>query len=191
MGDPKKLRKKYNPPRHPWQGPRINAEKILVKDYGLKNKREIYKSQSLLRNFAKQAKQLIAFKGPQSEKEKHQLFAKLIKLNLLNKDAADLEQVLGLTINKILDRRLQTLVYKKGLAKTQKQARQFITHGNVAIKGQKINIPGYLVNADEEHYIEFVKNSSLSNPEHPERVIKENKVELKKEVSENLENEAR
>ena len=189
MGDPKKLRKKYNPPRHPWQGPRINAERILVKDYGLKNKREIYKSQSLLRNFAKQAKQLIAFKSEQSEKEKHQLFAKLIKLNLLNKDAADLEQVLGLTINKILDRRLQTLVYKKGLAKTQKQARQFITHGSIAIKGQKINIPGYLVNADEEYHIEFVKNSSLSNPEHPERAIKEKKVEIKKEVNENLENE--
>src|SRR3989344_4263044 len=117
MGDPKKLRKKYTPPRHPWQGPRIKAEKILVDDYGLKNKREIYKTQSILRGFTKQAKNLIASKTRQSEAEKKQLFQKLSKLNLLPKDA-DLEQVLGLTVRDILDRRLQTLVFKKGFSKT-------------------------------------------------------------------------
>ena len=67
MGDIKKLRKKYTPPRHPWQGPRILAEHILVEEYGLKNKTEIYKIQSLLRGISKQAKNLIAVKTLQSE----------------------------------------------------------------------------------------------------------------------------
>ncbi len=187
MGDIKKLRKKYTPPRHPWQGPRINAEKVLVKEYGLKNKREIYKTQSLLRNFSKQAKNLIAYKTEQSEKEKKQLFDKLANIGLLHKDA-DLEQVLGLTIDKLLERRLQTLVYKKGLSRSVVQARQFITHGHIAIKGQKVNIPGYLVKAEEETHVEFVKNSNLSSAEHPERVVKEKNV-LKKEVNENIEND--
>ena len=184
MGDPKKLRKKYTPPRHPWQGSRILAEKELVREYGLKNKKEIYKTQSLLRNFTKQAKNIIALKNIQGEKEKKQLLSRLISLNLLSKDAS-LEKVLGLTINNILNRRLQTLVYKKGFAKNVEQARQFIVHGHITIKGQKINVPGYLVKLDEEFYIDFVKSSSLSNPEHPERLLKE-KVEIKKEVNPNI-----
>ena len=40
MGDPRKLRKKYYPPSHPWQKIRIDEEKILMKDYGFKNKKE-------------------------------------------------------------------------------------------------------------------------------------------------------
>ena len=90
-------------------------------------------------------------------------------------------------INNSLDRRLQTLVFKKGFSKTAEQARQFITHGHIAIKGNKINVPGYLVTGDEENDIEFLKNSSLSNPEHAERVVKEK--EIKKEVNENIEKE--
>jgi len=183
MGDPKKLRKKYMPPRHPWQGPRIIAEKSLIKDYGLRNKKEIYKAQSILRNFTKQAKNLIATRSLQSEIEKKQLLARLESLNLL-KGNADLDQVLGLTINDILERRLQTLVYKKGFAKSPLQARQFITHGHISVMGQRVNVPGYLVKQDEENKIEFAKRSSLSNPEHPERVIK--KDELKKEVNVNI-----
>ncbi len=178
MGDPKKLRKKYTPPRHPWQGPRIISENILVKEYGLKNKREIYKTQSLLRNFAKQAKNITALKSLQSEKEKDKLLEKLTKLNLLGKGLG-LDQVLGLNIKNILERRLQTLVYKKGLAKTPVQARQFITHGHILIRDQKVNVPGYLVKQEEEHEIKFSEDSNLKNPEHPERVIKE-KQEIKR-----------
>ncbi len=187
MGDIKKLRKKYTPPRHPWQGPRILAEKILVKEYGLKNKTEIYRAQFLLRSFTKQAKNLTTNKTLQGEKEKKQLFSKLAKISLLNENA-ELEQVLGLNLNQIFERRLQTLVYKKGLAKSVIQARQFIVHGHILVSGQKINVPSYLVKNNEESHIEFVKDSSLSNPEHPERMVKE-KVELKKEINENTNDE--
>jgi|SRR3989344_3414175 len=185
MGDPKKLRKKYVPPRHPWQGSRILAEKPLISEYGLKNKKEIYKAQSLLRNFTKQAKNLTAFKTSQRDIERKQLLQKLSKLNLIDVNSS-LEQVLGINLKDILDRRLQTLVYKKGLAKSVNQSRQFITHGHILVKGLKINVPGYLVKLEEENDIEFIKDSSLSNPEHPERIIKE-KVELKKEINPNIE----
>ena len=50
MGDPKKQRKKYETPLHPWQGERILAEKKIMEEYGLKNKKEIWKMNSMLRN---------------------------------------------------------------------------------------------------------------------------------------------
>jgi len=172
MGDPKKLRKKYEPPRHPWQGSRINAEKILTKEYGLKNKKEIWKAQSLLRNFAKQAKNLATIKTLHDEKLKRELLAKLNKLNLL-KENSQLEDVLSLNLRSILDRRLQTILVKKNLARSAKQSRQFIVHGHIMINGQKINVPGYLVGRDEENLIEFLPKSKLSNAEHAERAKKE------------------
>ena len=174
MGDPKKLRKKYETPRHPWQASRIESEKILFKEYGLKNKKEIWKAQSLLRNFAKQAKNLVTVKNQHDKKQKEQLLNRLIKLDLL-KDNSQLEDVLGLNLKNVLDRRLQTMLVKKGLTKTAKQARQFIVHGHVTVKGQKINIPGYLVSKDEEDAITFSSKSKLNDAEHPERVVKKEK----------------
>ena len=174
MGDPKKLRKKYETPRHPWQASRIESERILFKEYGLKNKKEIWKAQSLLRNFAKQAKNLATIKTQHDKKQKEQILARLIKLDLL-KANAQLEDVLGLNLRNVLDRRLQTMLVKKGLTKTAKQARQFIVHGHVTVKGQKINIPGYLVSKDEEDAITFSSKSKLNDTEHPERVIKKEK----------------
>ena len=73
MGDPKKPKRKYATPRHMWQRERVDGEKKLVQTYGLKNRREIWKSDTMLRNWAKQAKRLIALTDEQAEKEKKQL----------------------------------------------------------------------------------------------------------------------
>ncbi len=170
MGDPKKLRKKYDPPKHPWQASRIAAERPLMQEYGLKNKKEIYKSQSLLRKFTHQAKLLSTIKNEHQERERQQLINKLVKLGLLEK-GKDREDVLGLNLRKILDRRLQTLIVKKGLARTARQARQLISHGHIIINGQKINVPGYLVSVSEEDKINYLQNSSFNDPENPERIL--------------------
>ena len=142
MGDPRKLRKKYSKPKHPWQAARIAAERPLMHEYGLKNKKEIWKAQSSLKKFTNQAKLLSTIKNEHQEREKQQLINRLIKLGLLEK-WKDREDVLGLNLRNILDRRLQTLAFKKGLAKTANQARQLIVHGHVAINGQKITVPSY------------------------------------------------
>ena len=73
MGDPKKIRKKYNTPMHPWEGKRIEEEKGLLREYGLKNKKEIWKMRAVLKGFSDQAKKLITATGVQAEKEKQQL----------------------------------------------------------------------------------------------------------------------
>ncbi len=169
MGDPKKQKKKYKTPLHPWRKERIEIEKGLFKKYGLKNKKEVWKSETKLRLFKKQAKRLIKGIGEQTRVEQEQLLNKLDSLNLLNK-TAKLEEVLNLTLKNILDRRLQSFVYKLGLAKTIRQARQFVVHGNIFINNKKVDVPSYLIKKDEEDKIMFNPASTLSNPEHPERV---------------------
>jgi small subunit ribosomal protein S4 len=184
MGDPGRLRKQFEGPRHPWQRERIYREKDIFKEFGLRNKKEIYKAQSVLRVFAAQAKRLTALRStlnPQVKKEEEQLLTRLHKLGLLNAGAS-LEDVLSLTVRDVLNRRLQTLVFKKNLARTSLQARQFIIHNHIFINTHKMNVPSYLVLREEEHVITYNPSSSLAVEDHPERPQpKEVKIELKKE----------
>ncbi len=168
MGDPKKIRKKYTPPSHPWQKVRIEAEKIIVKEYGVKNKKEIWKTDAFLRSIHSQAKNLITATTNQAMMEKQNLIKKLQKYGLIGADGT-IDQILGLTLNNVMNRRLQTLVVKKGLAKTVSQARQMITHKHIAVGEKKISSPSYLVTLEEEGRITYAQKSSFSNPEHTER----------------------
>ena len=104
MGILRKQRKKFSKPRHPWQRVRIEQEGIIVKEYGLRRKKEIYKANSLLKNVKKQAKNVIASTTPQAEIEKKQLLARLAKFNLI-KETANPEDILDLKIEDILERR--------------------------------------------------------------------------------------
>lgn len=171
MGDPRKHRRKYSKPSHPWQKERIEEERGMMKEYGLKNKKELWKMESKLKKFARQAKRLIAEKGEQAEKEKMQLLSKLASLGLVP-ESSDLTAALGITLKDIMNRRLQTLVYKKNLAKSIKQARQFISHNHITVKGRKITSPSYLVTTGEEETISFSPFSEMSSKKHPERVGK-------------------
>lgn len=173
MGTTRKIRRKYSKPRHPWEQSRIEDERVLKKEYGLKNKKEIWKASSIVKRFKDQTKKLTASSSEQSKKEEKQLLNRLYKLNLLEKDSK-LDDVLKLTVKDVLNRRLQSIVYKKGLTKTIDQARQFIVHGHVAIKNRKINVPSYLLLRGEEDHIGFASKSKFTNPDHPE-MIKETK----------------
>jgi small subunit ribosomal protein S4 len=183
MGSPRKIRKKYQTPVHPWIRSRIESEREIKKDYALKNKKEIWKQQSLLRKYTRQAKRLISLKTAQSKKEEEQLVNKLYKLGLVEKNAS-FDEVLSLTLKNILERRLQTIVFKKDLSRSVKQARQFITHGHILIDGKRITSPSYIVLRDEESKIIFNPKSALSNPDHKERFKDEktDKKEKKKPV---------
>ncbi|MDK2849889.1 MAG: small subunit ribosomal protein [Candidatus Woesearchaeota archaeon] len=171
MGDPKRIRKKYETPSHPWQKSRIVEEKELIKRFGLKNHRELWRVKTFVSKQRKEAMRLIPLKTEQAEKEKKQLMDKLIRLGLLSKDSA-VTDVLNLSAEDALNRRLQTLVFKKGLARTIKQARQMIVHGHIVVNGVKITSPSYLVSVEEEAGIEFDTKSPFYDVEHPERVVK-------------------
>ncbi|MBU7015668.1 MAG: 30S ribosomal protein S4 [Theionarchaea archaeon] len=152
MGDPKKPRKSYDTPSHPWRKERIELEKEMARKYGLKNKRDIWKAESKLRSIRRLARNLLGSHGEQAEQEEEKLMAKLQKLGLLKGDS-DLDSVLGLTIEDILERRLQSLVHRKGLAQSPKHARQMVVHGHVRVGGRRITSPSYLVPVEQEETI--------------------------------------
>ena len=170
MGKPKFSRKKYETPNRPWEENRIKSENELIKKYGLKNKREIWKAQTILRKYRGQARELLAKIGTdtQSKKESDQLLMHLNRMNILPANAT-LDDVLTLETESILSRRLQTISYLKGLANTPNQARQLISHGHIAIDKNRVTIPSYMVNKDEEGDIGFTTDSPLNDITHPAR----------------------
>ena len=124
MGQPKFPRKKYTTPNHPWQGDRIKEEHEIVRKFGLKNKREIWKAQTRLREIRGQARTLVSrTRNPddtQAAKEAGQLLQRLYRQGYTG-EGATLNEVLGLDLERILNRRLQSQVYLKGMARTMPQ----------------------------------------------------------------------
>lgn len=166
MGSPKFQRKKYSKPTHPWQKVRIDQEKILTKEFGLKNKKEIWKTNSVLRRFKTQVKSLIKLNTLQAKKEEELFRKKLAKYDLLS-SSFKLEDVLSLQTKDLLNLRLQTQTFKQGFARTVGQARQFIVHGHILVNNKKINIPSYLIVKTDK--ISFSPKSLISKSDHPER----------------------
>jgi small subunit ribosomal protein S4 len=172
VGDPKFSRAKYERPSHPWEAERIKTENELLKKYGLKNKKELWRSQFTLRRFRQRARDLqarVRTGDKQAEKEREQLLRRLGRLGLLPLEGTTLDDVLGLDVEALLSRRLQTLTFLKGLAFTPRQARQFIVHGHVSVSGHRVTIPGYLVSREEENVIIYDERSPIANDLHPVR----------------------
>ncbi len=172
MGDPKFPRARWSRPSRPFQADRIEAENALLGRFGLKNKRELWRAESQLRHWRQRARVLqaqVRYGDSQAEKEVEELLQRLTRLGILASSGAHLEDVLTLQTRSILERRLQTMAYLKGLAHTAKQARQFIVHGHVSLGGRKVTIPGYLVRRDEEDSIKYHPYSDLANEAHPAR----------------------
>lgn len=153
----KRQTRKYNRPLKPWDKERLEAEKKFSLDYGLRRKKEIWRAESVLRNFRRMARELEAKKDKENEAI---LLGRLSRMGLIEKTST-LDDVLALTLEKLLDRRLQTVVYKKGIANTLKQARQYIVHGHIAVDGSRVRWPSHIVKTDEESKVSFYQGSAV------------------------------
>ncbi len=149
MGHPKKQKKKFETPKNPFSRERLQKERKTVAEFGLRRKKELWRAESILRNFRRRARELLA---KPDEKKQKELFDKLGKIGV---PCSKLEDVLDAKIEDILSRRLQTIMFKKGLAMTPKQARQLIVHKHVLVDGQKVQWPSYLVPVELEGRIEL------------------------------------
>jgi small subunit ribosomal protein S4 len=168
MGHPKFARPKYDTPPHPWKADRIEEEHAIRDNHGLKNMTEIWKAKSALRRIRGQAMKLIGrvdtSEGHYS-REKDALLVSLNRRGLIASDAI-LDDILSLSAEDFLNRRLQAQVYYKGLACSMKQARQLVTHGQICIGDQKVTIPSYPVSRDEEEVIRYHPRSKLNDESH-------------------------
>ena len=147
--------KKYQRPLKPWSKERIDSEKKLKQDYGLRRKHEIQRAESILRNLRSQAREL---QSKHNKERERMLLDKLGKLGVIGENST-LDDVLALTVTDILNRRLQTVVWKRGFASTPFQARQYITHGHIAIDKRKVRWPSTLVNTSAESRISYYKKN--------------------------------
>lgn len=145
----RKLKKKLKRPKTPWDLNEIKEDKGILREFGLRRKREIWSAQEVLRQFRQRARELNAVRNEEKEKT---LLEKVVKLGMLEKDKK-LDDVLTLDIKNLLERRLQTMVFRKGMAKTIKQARQMIVHGHIAIDEKRVIYPSYIVPVEEESKI--------------------------------------
>ncbi|MCD7781090.1 MAG: 30S ribosomal protein S4 [Methanosphaera sp.] len=161
MGHPKKPRKQYDTPSHPWNADRIKEENYLSAKYGLKNKKEIWKADSKVKRYRRDARIILGMDVDERQEQEEELLNHLVRLGIISPNAK-LEEVLDLNVEDILRRRLQTLVYKKGLSNTAKEARLFIVHGHITLNGKKINAPGHLVQKADEDNIDFYPGSPVA-----------------------------
>merc|ERR1712028_215053 len=140
---------------------RLDAEMKIVGEYGLKNKREVWRVQYVLAKVRTAARQLLTL----DEKNEQRLFAgdallrRMIRLGLLLESEKKLDFVLGLTAAKIMERRLQTKVFKLGLAKSIHHARCLIRQRHIRVGRQICDIPSFLVRLDSEKHIDFAVTS--------------------------------
>ena len=171
MGEPKFSRPKTQTPTHPWKQARIDEEHALKEKYGLKKvggMREIWREKSALRRHRNQAMKLSG-RVDSSEghyaNENEQLLGSLYKKGLLQ-EGADVGDVLEINVEHMLSRRLQSVVYYRGLAPSMRAARNLIVHGHICIGEQRMTVPGYHVLKEEEEQLRYSQNSPFSDPEH-------------------------
>ena len=160
----------YETPNHPFQGERISEEHSLLDRYGLKNKEELWRAQSELRGYRREARNILAQRaqGDTEATEGEEFVSHLQRIGVLD-DGDELDDVLLLDVTDLLERRLQTVAYRKGLANTPNQARQFVTHGHVTVDGRRVQAPSYKVEVTEQGSVQFDENSPLADELHPER----------------------
>jgi len=168
MGDPKRQRKKFDTPRFPWRKDILGEELKLLGTFGLRNKHELWRHETMLSKFRGTARSLIGRTPEERMRMENELLTRLKKLGVLSETAV-LDNVLDLSIEDILERRLQTLVFRKSLTKTIHQARQLVTHGHITLDNRRVTVPGYIVTREEEKTLTYALQSQFTNPAHPTR----------------------
>eukprot|EP00747_Dinoflagellata_sp_TGD_P150278 gnl/TRDRNA2_/TRDRNA2_177094_c0_seq11.p2 gnl/TRDRNA2_/TRDRNA2_177094_c0~~gnl/TRDRNA2_/TRDRNA2_177094_c0_seq11.p2 ORF type:complete len:193 (+),score=53.51 gnl/TRDRNA2_/TRDRNA2_177094_c0_seq11:74-652(+) len=153
--------KTFRKPKRPFEKERLDAEMKLVGEYGLKNKREVWRVQYVLSKIRTAARELLTL----DEKNETRMFQgeallrRMVRLGLLLENERKLDYVLGLTTAKIMERRLQTKVFKLGLAKSIHHARCLIRQRHIRVGKQICNIPSFVVRLDSEKHVDFALTS--------------------------------
>merc|ERR1712110_202664 len=159
---PRSYSKTYKVPRRPFESARLDAELKSVGEYGLRNKREIWRVLLTLSKIRRAARELLTLddKDPKRLFEGNALIRRLVRVGVLDETRMKLDYVLALKIEDFLERRLQTCVYKLGLAKSIHHARVLIRQRHIRGGKQIVNVPSFMVRLDSQKHIDH----SLSSP---------------------------
>ncbi|CAI5443779.1 unnamed protein product [Caenorhabditis angaria] len=149
-------------PRRPFEKERLDQELKLIGEFGLKNKREVWRVKYTLAKVRKAARELLTLedKDPKRLFEGNALLRRLVKIGVLDESKMKLDYVLGLKVEDFLERRLQTQVFKLGLAKSIHHARILIKQHHIRVRRQVVDVPSFIVRLDSQKHIDF----SLQSP---------------------------
>ncbi|KAL5695006.1 hypothetical protein EMGR_001636 [Emarellia grisea] len=148
-------------PPSPFESARLDSELKIVGEYGLRNKREVWRVQLTLSKIRRAARELLTLdeKDPKRLFEGNALIRRLVRIGVLDESRMKLDYVLALRVEDFLERRLQTCVYKLGLAKSIHHARVLIKQRHIRVGKQIVNVPSYMVRLDSQKHIDFALTS--------------------------------
>merc|ERR1712003_72963 len=154
--------KTFVTPSRCYEKARLDQELKLVGEYGLRNKREVWRVKLAVAKVRKAARTLLTLdeKDPKRLFEGNALLRRLVRVGVLQEEQMKLDHVLGLKIENFLERRLQTQVFKLGLAKSIHHSRVLIRQRHIRVRKQVVNVPSYIVRLDSQKHIDF----SLKSP---------------------------
>ncbi|KAH9932421.1 40S ribosomal protein S9 [Amylocystis lapponica] len=158
---PRNHSKTYKVPRRAFEAARLDAELKLAGEYGLRNKREIWRIGLILSKIRRAARELLKLdvKDPKRLFEGNALIRRLVRIGVLDESRMRLDYVLSLKIEDFLERRLQTQVFKLGLAKSIHHARVLIRQRHIRVGKQIVNVPSFVVRLDSQKHIDFALTS--------------------------------
>ncbi|KAI1725657.1 s4 domain-containing protein [Ditylenchus destructor] len=167
--------KVYDVPRRPFEKERLDQELKLIGEFGLRNKCEVWRVKLMLAKIRKRARDLLTLedKDPKRLFEGNALLRRLVRIGVLAEDKMKLDYVLGLRVEDFLERRLQTQVFKLGLAKSIHHARVLIRQKHIRVRRQVVNIPSFEVRLDSQKHIDFSSKSPFAGGR-PGRVKRRN-----------------
>merc|ERR1712137_102930 len=153
--------KTFKTPRLPFEKERLDAEMQLIGEYGLKNKREVWRVNLMVAKMRKAARELLTLEehDPKRIFEGVALLRRLHNYGILPENQNQLDYVLSLGVTNILERRLQTLVFKLGFAKSIHQARVYIRQRHIRVGKQLVDIPSFMVRVENQNLIDFATTS--------------------------------
>jgi len=162
-------------PRRPFEKERLDQELKLCGEYGLRCKREIWRTQLVLSKVRKAARELLTLdeKSPRRIFEGNALLRRMVRFGLLTEEENQLDFVLQLTLQRFLERRLQTKVFKQGLAKSIHHARVLIKQKHIRVGKRLVDAASFMVRTDSEKHIDFAFTSPFGQGR-PGRVKRKN-----------------
>merc|ERR1712216_696751 len=155
--------KTFRKPRRPFEKERLDSELKIVGEYGLRNKRGLWRIQMVLSKLRKTARELLTLPedDPKRIFDSSALMKRMYKYGFLDESQEKLDYVLALTAQEVLERRLQTLVFKLGLAKSIHHARVLIKQRHIRVGKQIVNVPSFLVRVESQKHIDFSLSSAF------------------------------